>query len=73
MTRWLLSVGGGWSQFWNAVWGGNRDQSFSSRCWEARLHGQPWATVAVPVINLIMLSRTHCRDAFLSDTERTYE
>ena len=72
MRPYVQRVGTAWSQFWNTVWWGNPDQSFSSRCWEARLLGQRWAFVAVPLVNLIMLSPTHCRAAYLSDDERTY-
>ena len=71
MRGWLFSVAGAWSQFWNAVWGGNRDQSFSSRSYEARLLGKRWGKVAVPMIDALF-GKGHCEAAYRSDDERTY-
>lgn len=72
MRRWANSVLAAWSQFWNAVWGGNRDQSFSSRSYEARLVGRWWGRIAVPVIDFV-LGKGHCSVAYYSDDERTYQ
>lgn len=72
MINWLSNVAAAISQFINALTCGNRDQSFSSRSYEARLYGKAWAYIAVPLINLVMLSKTHCLEAYTSDTERTY-
>ena len=71
MTRWFVSVTAPWSQLWNAFWGGNRDQSFSSRSYEARLLGKRWGKVAVPVIDALF-GAGHCAGAYRSDDERTY-
>lgn len=71
MRPWFINVTAAFSQFWNAFWGGNRDQSFSSRSYEARLTGRPWGRVAVPVIDLLF-GPGHCSGAYHSDTERTY-
>lgn len=74
MTRWALNVLAAWSQFWNAVWGGDRDQSFSSRSYEAMLAGKWWGKVAVAVVNrLFWWEPDHCRRAYGSDDERTYD
>lgn len=74
MTRWALNVLAAWSQMWNAFWGGHRDQSFSSRSYEAMLAGKWWGKIAVVVVNrLFWWEQDHCRRAFLSDDERTYQ
>lgn len=72
MKAWAFNVIAAWSQFWNAFWGGNRDQSFSSRSYEARLLGKWWGYIAVPVVNALFLNRNHCEEAYRSDDERTY-
>lgn len=73
MTRWALNVLAAWSQFWNAIWGGHRDQSFSSRSYEAKLLGKRWGRIAVPIVNAVFFwEPDHCRRAYLSDNERTY-
>ncbi|WP_299307802.1 hypothetical protein [uncultured Croceicoccus sp.] len=73
MTRWLVSVCGAWSQFWNAVWRGNRDQTFSGRSWEAKLRGIWWGRFAVATIDaLFFFEPDHCRVSFESDDEPTY-
>jgi hypothetical protein len=62
-----------WSQFWNAIWGGHRDQSFSSRAYEARLLGKRWGRIAVAIIDrLFFFDPGHCRRAYASDDERSY-
>lgn len=73
MKAWAVNVGAAWSQFWNAVWGGNRDQSFCSRSYEAKLAGKRWAIVAVAVLDVLFFFQPdHCATAFHSDDERTY-
>lgn len=72
MKKYITSIAGAWSQLWNAIWGGNRDQSFSSRSYEARLTGRLWGHLAVPMIDAVFY-KGHCRDAYYSDDERTYE
>lgn len=72
MNRYIASVAGAWSQFLNATLGGNRDQSFSSRSYEAALAGRWWGKVAVAVIDLLFVAELdHCRAAYLSDDERS--
>lgn len=70
--KWLVSVAGAWSQLWNAIWGGNRDQSFSSRSYEAKLLGKWWGYIAVPIINAMFRDPNHCANAYRSDDERTH-
>ncbi|WP_066519744.1 hypothetical protein [Sphingobium cloacae] len=73
MRRWAFNLLGAWSQFWNAFWGGNRDQSFSSRSFEAAMLGRPWGRWAVRIIDgLFWFQPNHCARAFFSDGERTY-
>jgi hypothetical protein len=73
MSGWFLGVCGAWSQFWNAVWGGDRDQSFSSRSWEAKLLGRFGASLMVVLIDLLFFfEKNHCQRAYESDTERSY-
>lgn len=72
--RWALNVLAAWSQGWNAIWGGHRDQSFSSRSYEAALLGKRWGRVAVALIDgLFFFQAGHCRRAYQSDDERTYK
>lgn len=42
VTHYLLEVGGGLSQLLNTLCGGNRDQTFSSRCYEAAVIKNKW-------------------------------
>lgn len=72
MREWFISVTAAWSQFWNAFWGGNRDQSFSSRSWEAKTVGKWWGKYSVIVVDF-MFGTGHCEGAYLSDDERTYD
>ena len=72
MKRYLVNVIASWSQFWNAFWGGNRDQSFSSRSYEAFITGRTWGRFAVLFVNLLFLDPLHCPSAYHSDDERTY-
>lgn len=71
MGAWFTSVTAAWSQFWNAFWGGNRDQSYSSRSWEAKVTGRWWGPYSVRLIDLLF-GKGHCEGAFNSDDERTY-
>lgn len=72
----IQRIGTAWSQFWNAVFGGNPDQSFSSRSWEAMRLGIWWGCEAVRLIDFGFLlfagERDHCWNAYQSDDERTY-
>lgn len=71
--RWALNALAAWSQLWNALCGGHRDQSFSARAWEARTMGKRWGFAAVAVIDwLFFFDPGHCERAFRSDDERTY-
>lgn len=71
--RYALNVLAAWSQFWNAIWGGHRDQSFSARAYEASLMDRRWGVIAVALIDrLFWFQPDHCRRAFLADDERTY-
>ncbi|QQN73165.1 hypothetical protein [Croceicoccus sp. YJ47] len=73
MTRWIVAICGAWSQLWNAIWFGNRDQTFSARSWEARQAGRRWGAVAVAMIDtLFFWEPDHCRRSFESDDEPTY-
>lgn len=73
MIGWLLNVLGALSQFLNSFWGGDRDQSFSSRSWEAKISGRWWGGIAVAVVDaLFWFQPDHCRRAYESDSERTY-
>lgn len=73
---WGQSVATAWSQFWNAIFLGNPDQSFSSRSYEAMSLGRPGWRFAVRVIDLlfrlVLRQRDHCLLSFNSDNERTY-
>ena len=72
MRRWFISVTAAWSQFWNAVWGGNRDQSVSSRSWEAKITGRWWGRYSVAFVDF-WFGKGHCYLAYISDDERSYE
>jgi hypothetical protein len=74
MKTYLIGVLGALTQLLNALLGGDRDQSFSSRSFEARLTGKAWGYLAVPLGDLLFFWQPfHCLNAYLSDTERTYQ
>ena len=63
------------TQSLNMLLGGDQDQSFSSRSYEAMLVGRPWGRLAVTLIDALfypIAGRGHCAGAYASDTERTY-
>lgn len=71
--RYVLNILAGLSQFWNVCLGGNRDQSLSSRAWEAKLAGRWYGPAWVAVINtMFFFEPDHCENAYLSDDERSY-
>lgn len=72
MRAWFVAVTAAWSQFWNCFWGGNRDQSFSSRSWEASLRGRRWGRISVRIVDCLF-GAGHCEGAYNSDDERTYQ
>lgn len=72
MKKWFISVTAAFSQLLNATTGGNRDQSFSSRSWEAKTVGRPWGPLSVAFVDLLF-GTGHCEGAFNSDNERTYD
>ena len=56
------------SQFWNAILGGDPDETISSRCGKASRCGNPFvARFLEPLINLIFCDPTHCLDAIEED------
>lgn len=69
--RWFLNMASAFSQFWNAFWGGDRDQTFSSRSWEAKQAGKWYGRYAVAFVDLLF-GKGHCEAAYQSDDERTY-
>jgi hypothetical protein len=69
--EYIINVLGTLTQGLNTLLGGNRDQSFSSRSYEAKQVGKWWGSTSVFLIELIF-GKGHCERAFLSDTERTY-
>jgi hypothetical protein len=71
MKPYVLRVLSMLTQGLNTLLGGNEDQSFSSRSFEARSVGRPWARAAVPLLDLVF-GKNHCERSFNSDTERTY-
>lgn len=74
MKQWAFNLAVAWTQGWNAFWGGNPDQTFSGRSWEARSEGKLWGYIAVAVIDtLFFWQEDHCRMSFLRDeSEKTY-
>lgn len=73
MTRYLLTLLAASSQWLNALLAGNRDQSLSSRSYEAWSKGLLFGRTALPAIDtLFWFQPNHCATAFLSDDERTY-
>ncbi len=73
MIRYLFNILAAVSQFGNALLGGDRDQSFSARAYEASLVGKWWGHAAVAAVNtLFFFQPGHCARAYRSDNERTY-
>lgn len=73
MLYYLNSVVSSFSQFLNSILGGNKDQTFSARCGEGRLHGVKWCRIMVYVIDTIFFWQLfHCYASYLSDAEFTY-
>jgi hypothetical protein len=82
MTHYFVEVLAAGSQFLNALTAGNRDQTFSSRTYEAAVvQGKwlwwiPYLTInGVYALGQMILRRpmtNHCKDAYEFDTERTY-
>jgi hypothetical protein len=50
-------------QLGNALLGGWADETFSARCYRMSLQSKYWK-VAEVLLNTIMLSKTHCKDAY---------
>lgn len=50
-------------QFANAIIDGDEDETISSRVGRGAVAGKRWALRIEPIINWIMGSPTHCRDA----------
>jgi hypothetical protein len=74
VKAYVLGVLGALTQLLNAILGGDRDQSFSSRSWEALQAGKSWPSVIVPLLDRIFFwERQHCYRAFQSDIERSYD
>lgn len=73
--NYFISVLAAGSQFLNALTGGNRDQTFSSRCYEAAVIKRKWLWwIPYLLINALYRpwQRNHCKDAYEYDSERTY-
>jgi hypothetical protein len=71
LKAYLINCGGTLTQGLNTLLGGNRDQSFCSRAYEAKLLGKWWPKAIIPPLELIF-GKGHCERAYFSDTERTY-
>lgn len=75
MKNYILNVLGALTQGLNTILGGDRDQSFSSRSYEAMLTGKWWGRAAVTIIDALFYpfdGKGHCEQSYNSDTERTY-
>lgn len=57
---WRIAVG--FDQLANAAFGGDEDETVSSRCW--RYRAEPHYAALVQVINLAFWDRNHCCDSF---------
>lgn len=71
----IINVLGTLTQGLNSLLGGNRDQSFSSRTYEAFVAGKRWGRIVLPLIDTLFYpfgGWGHCARAYTSDTERTY-
>ncbi|MBL4802298.1 MAG: hypothetical protein JKY45_10425 [Emcibacter sp.] len=66
---------GAGSQFFNAmIGGGNRDQTFSARSYEAWLYDRWWAWTVYHAIDFIFFWQPdHCYNSYLTDPEFTYK
>lgn len=75
--RWAIEVLSALSQFLNVVTFGDRDQTFSSRAYEAAVvHGKSaWKPLLwlIDGVARLLGERDHCRRAYEYDTERTYD
>lgn len=82
MGHYFVEVLAAGSQFLNALTAGNRDQTFSSRTYEAAVIKRKWLwwipylTInGVYALGQMVLSRpmtNHCKEAYEFDSERTY-
>lgn len=66
---------GSLSQLLNSVIGsGNRDQTFSARCWEGQLIKIKWCSICRGILDLIFFfEKNHCEESYKTDNEYTYE
>jgi hypothetical protein len=59
IVRVLISI----DQLGNTICNGDPDETISSRVGRGAVAGKRWALMLEPIINWIMGSPTHCRDA----------
>lgn len=75
LRAYLINILGSLTQGLNSLLGGDRDQSFSSRSYEAKLTGKAWGKVAVFLVDALFYpfgGSGHCKRSYEADTERTY-
>lgn len=82
MGHYFTEVLAAGSQFLNALTAGNRDQTFSSRSYEAAVVERKWlwwipylAINGVYALGQVILRQPvtdHCKEAYEFDSERTY-
>lgn len=63
---WRIAVG--YDQLGNATFGGDEDETISSRCW--RYREEPYYAVWVQRINWLFDDPNHCKDAFEKEAEK---
>ena len=66
---------GALSQALNAWIGrGNRDQTFSARCWEGEIMNyQRWKIIRKIVDMIFFFEKKHCENSYFTDNEFTYK
>lgn len=73
LGKYLYEVAAAFSQLLNTILGGERDQTFSARIYEATLVRKPWAGVMRRIVNgLWFWQRDHVKSAYHADSEHTY-
>lgn len=70
MKSYLFNVALGLDLFASAILAGKPGETISGRVGKAQQQGKRWAKILAPVINFVMRSPTHCRDAIVGDRRR---